>query len=62
MYQVTTYHAGGVGEEVMLTLASVAREYMGQHRPAWAAIGVETLVVGKFEMSVFAALPNRTER
>ncbi|KIW15704.1 hypothetical protein PV08_05754 [Exophiala spinifera] len=61
VYQVTTYHAGGVGEEVMLTLQSVARKYMGHHRPAWAAIGVETLVIGKFEMSVFAALPGRIE-
>lgn len=56
VYQVTSYHVGGVHSEVMELLTSVARMYMGDHRPAWAAVGVESLAAGDFEMSVSAAV------
>ena len=32
VYQITSYHAGGVDETVTALLASVAAEYMGTHR------------------------------
>ncbi|KAK6367360.1 hypothetical protein LTS17_010286 [Exophiala oligosperma] len=54
-------HVGGVDEGVTDLLASVAKEYMGIHRPAWAAVGVETLAAGTFEMCVSAALPGARE-
>lgn len=60
VYQITTYHVGGVGEQVTDLLASVAERHMGKHRPAWAAVGVEALAAGKFEMSVSAAFPGKT--
>jgi hypothetical protein len=61
VYQVTSYHVGGVDESVTDLLASVAKEYMGTHRPTWAAVGIETLAAGTFEMSVSAALPGGRE-
>lgn len=57
VYQVTSYHVGGVDEKVTDLLALTAQKFMGKHRPAWAAVGVETLAAGTFEMSVSAALP-----
>jgi enamine deaminase RidA (YjgF/YER057c/UK114 family) len=56
IYQVTTYHVGGVGEDVTDVMSEVAKAFMGSHRPAWAAIGVESLAVGHFEISVSAAI------
>lgn len=61
VYKVTSYHVGGVDEGVTDLLASVAKEYMGIHRPAWVAVGVETLAAGTFEMCVSAALPGARE-
>jgi enamine deaminase RidA (YjgF/YER057c/UK114 family) len=56
VYYVTTYHVGGVEEEVTDIMSEVAKSFMGSHRPAWAAIGVESLAIGDFEISVLAAV------
>lgn len=55
VYQVTSFHLGGVDSEVTDLLASVAKSYMGDHRPTWAAVGVERLAAGAVEISVSAA-------
>jgi hypothetical protein len=35
----------------------VALESLGDHAPAWTAVGVEDLAFGRFEMNVLAAIP-----
>lgn len=57
VYQITTYHVGGVDEEAMRIMADVGKSYLKDHRPAWTAVGVEALVYGKFEITVLAAIP-----
>ncbi|KAK5213496.1 hypothetical protein LTR41_001075 [Exophiala xenobiotica] len=56
VYQVTTYHVGGIQESVTDTMSEVAKEFLGAHRPSWAAIGVVSLAGGCFEMVVWAVL------
>ncbi|EXJ80643.1 hypothetical protein A1O3_06927 [Capronia epimyces CBS 606.96] len=56
VYQITTYHVGGVGEEITGTMNEIAKSFLGSHRPAWAAIGVQSLAAGDFEMLVWAVI------
>jgi len=56
VYQINTYHAGGLAEDVFIDMAEAGKEYLGEHKPAWTALGVDGLVYGRFEIAVFAAL------
>jgi len=54
VYQVNTYHADISSVSVMF--GKVVSKYLGSHRPAWTALGAG-LVIGNFEIAVFAAVP-----
>lgn len=57
VYQMTSYHVGGVGEEVNAALGVAIEKYFGGNRPAWAGVGVEALSDGaRIEMTVSAVL------
>jgi enamine deaminase RidA (YjgF/YER057c/UK114 family) len=59
VYQMTTYHAGGLGDDVAEALDVATKKFFGNNRPAWAGIGVETLYGGaRIEITAWAALPN----
>lgn len=57
MYQITTYHTGGMAKDVIKIMFDIAAVRMGQHAPAWTAVGVEDLAFGRFEITAFAAIP-----
>lgn len=56
VYQITTYHAGGLSDEMFSAMAEVASTTLQTHKPAWTAVGVDALAYGHFEIAVFAAL------
>ena len=54
---MTMYYAGDVTSEVAETIFEIQRKFMGDHRPASTAVGVQSLALGcLFEMSVSAAI------
>jgi len=58
IYQVSTFHADGMGKDAIETLISVGNRYFKDHRPAWTTVEVKSLVRGvRFEIHVQAALP-----
>lgn len=57
VYQMTTYHAGGLTDEVSEGLELAVEKYFQGNRPAWSGIGVEALYGGaKIEITVSAAM------
>lgn len=40
----------------MAAMGRASAEFLGDHRPAWTAVGVEKLVYGRFEIAVLAAV------
>jgi enamine deaminase RidA (YjgF/YER057c/UK114 family) len=59
VYQLTTYHVGGLDEDTDKALEVVVEKFFGKNRPAWAGVGVEALADGaKVEIVAWAALPN----
>jgi enamine deaminase RidA (YjgF/YER057c/UK114 family) len=59
VYQMTTYHAGGLTDEVSEGLDAAVEKYFQGNRPAWTGIGVDSLYGGaKIEITVSAALKN----
>jgi enamine deaminase RidA (YjgF/YER057c/UK114 family) len=59
VYQMTSYHAGGLDEKVDKALEVVIEKFFGKNRPAWAGVGVESLAGGaKVEIMAYAALRN----
>lgn len=59
VYQLTTYHVGGLDAAVDKALEVVLEKFFGQNRPAWAGVGVEALADGaKVEIVAWAVLPN----
>ncbi|CRG91838.1 hypothetical protein PISL3812_08892 [Talaromyces islandicus] len=57
VYQITTYHKGGLDDSVIKAMFGIAEKRMGDHAPAWTAVGVEELAFGNFEITVCAAIP-----
>lgn len=57
MYQITTYHKGGLAKDVIEVMFDIAAMRMGKHAPAWTSVGVEELAFGRFEITVCAAIP-----
>lgn len=57
IYQITSYIKGGLDDATVNAMFNVARETLGEHKPAWTCVGVEDLVLGRYEMAVFAAIP-----
>lgn len=59
VYQMTSYHAGGLTDEVSEGLDAAVEKYFQGNRPAWTAIGVDSLYGGaRIEITVSAALKN----
>ncbi|PMD30308.1 hypothetical protein L207DRAFT_520414 [Hyaloscypha variabilis F] len=59
VYSVNSYHVDWVAAQGTL-LAKMLRKYMGEHRPACMAVGVEPLAYPGclVEISINAALPS----
>lgn len=62
MYNVTSYHVGGISADIGGILHRAGKKYMGDHRPAATAIGVESLVTPEclIEIQVQAAVHLKT--
>lgn len=43
VFNITSFHVGTVPQEDQLQIAKVARRYLKNNKPAWAAIGVASL-------------------
>jgi enamine deaminase RidA (YjgF/YER057c/UK114 family) len=57
VYQMTTYHANGLTDEVSEALDAAVAKYFGGNRPAWTGIEVKSLYGGAIiEIAVSAAL------
>ena len=57
VYQITTYHAGGISPEIFEVLCSVAEKFLRGHRPGWTAVEVKRLNGDvRFEIAVQATL------
>ena len=58
VYQINSFHAGGISKEIFQTLVDVAVRFTRGHRPAWTAVEVKSLNMGvRMEIAVMAALP-----
>jgi enamine deaminase RidA (YjgF/YER057c/UK114 family) len=58
IYSVSTFNADGFSMDVVGTLSKVGSMFFKEHRPAWTAVEVKSLVAGmRFEIHVQAALP-----
>jgi hypothetical protein len=43
IFNVTSYHVGGMGDEVLKMVTDEMKMYMGTIYPAWTAVDVECL-------------------
>lgn len=58
VHQLTTYHAGGLGDDAMAAVDAAVHKYFGTNRPAWAGIGIEALFGGaRIEIVATASIP-----
>ncbi|RVX68602.1 hypothetical protein B0A52_07029 [Exophiala mesophila] len=57
VYQITSYIKGDLDDAAVNSMFKVASETLGEHKPAWTCVGVEDLVLGRYEMAIFAAIP-----
>lgn len=59
VYQMTSYHVGGLDATLDAALETATKKYFKKNRFAWAGVGVEALYDGaKIEITAYAALPN----
>lgn len=59
VYQMTSYHTGGLGDDTNAALDVAVTKYFKGNRPAWAGIGVDKLTDGaRIEITAWAALKN----
>lgn len=57
VYQMTSYHTGGLGPDMNAALDIAVPMFFQDNRPAWAGVGVDKLTDGaRIEITAYAAL------